>query len=389
VAASGDVRVAFTDQTELRVAERAAEQAKRMESISRLAGGIAHDLNNLLTVVSVHDDFLLRSVETGDPRRTDLEAIHDALQQAAALTTRLMAFARPQVFAVQRVGVNTLLRDFVPLLRRLLPSRVTITTTLQPDVGQVMADPALLEQLVTHLAVNAADAMPQGGTLHIASERVAMDASALAGHPGVTPGRFVCISVTDTGVGMDAATLAHVFEPYFTTKPQGIGLGLATVYAVIRQAGGFVRASSAVGKGTHMQMFLPESALASAPAGHETILVVEDEPSIRLIVSRMLTRLGYTVHQAANGEDAMGLLLTLGFAVDLVITDVVMPRMGGPEFVRTLREHRPSMRVVFMTGYASAEEMSEQNVPSHFGVLLKPFSLEALEQLVRSALDAT
>lgn len=396
VAASGAVRMAFTDQTELRAAERAAQQFARMESVSRLAGGIAHDLNNLLTVVSVHDDFLLETTPADSPIREDLEAIHGALQQAASLTSRLMAFARPQVLAGQRVEVQRVIENFLPLLRRLIPERVVVETSLA--AGEIVVDPAQLEQVLTHLSVNAAEAMPQGGTLRLETAVVTLNAEGLQGQPGIASGSYVRISAIDTGVGIDEAALAHLFEPYFTTKARGSGLGLATVYAVVRQAGGFVQAESELGVGTRVHLYFPEADIdepisAKPPrsertGGHETVLVVEDDPAIRTVVSRMLTRIGYQVHVATDGHDAFAQLLGLGFKVDLILSDVVMPSMTGPELVARVREHRPAMRVVFMTGYASAEEMAEEHVPANLGVLHKPFSLESLQRTVRDALDA-
>jgi two-component system, cell cycle sensor histidine kinase and response regulator CckA len=398
MAAAPSIRVAFTDQTDLRLAERAAQQVARMESIARLAGGIAHDLNNVLTVVRVHDDYLLQTTPPEDDRHDGLVAIHDALGQAAGLTSRLMAFARPQVFQRQRVAVNALIGGIASSLQRMLPSTVTVRTALAPEVGDVLADPAQLEQVLTQLALNAAEAMPEGGTLSVETLLLPLDAEALRTQPGIVPGPFVRISAVDTGRGMGADTVAHLFEPYFTTKARGSGLGLAMVYAVVRQAGGFVRAESTPGIGTCIHLCVPAAApveagaavpaaTAVAAGGHETVLVVDDEPAIRHIVARMLARRGYTVHEAEDGAHALEVLESLAFSVDLIVSDVVMPRVSGPELVSKVRERQPGMRVVFMTGYASSEELAEGRVPPNLGILHKPFSLADLEQLVRRALD--
>jgi two-component system, cell cycle sensor histidine kinase and response regulator CckA len=394
-----NIQVALMDETGRHVAERTALQAQKMEAIGRMAGGIAHDLNNLLTVVSVHDDFLLNALPDDDPKREDLLAIQDALRQAAEITRKLMAFARPQVLDRRRIAVNWLIEDTVRRASAVLPANRELSCVPALPSPDIEIDPSQLELVLDHLVQNAADAMPDGGRITIETASVELAASQLESYPEVKPGWFVRIRVTDTGIGMDPPTLSHAFEPYFTTKPrgEGRGLGLSTVYAVARQHGGFVTASSIVGDGTSVDIFLPEVEPAeppsvSAPAPieaevTETILVAEDEPAIRTAIHRMLTKQGYVCHVAGDGEEALNILASLDGKVDLVLTDVVMPKCTGPELVRRLRAQYPKIPVVFMTGYASTDEMDGVPVPEISGVLHKPFALHALQKMVRVAID--
>lgn len=396
---STGIRIALMDETGRHDAERTALQVQKMEAIGRMAGGIAHDLNNLLTVVSVHDDFLLSALPEDDPRREDLLAIQNALQQATEITKKLMSFARPQVLDRRRVAVNGLIAEMARLLRRGLRDGIELSCAPALPSPDVDIDPVQLEQVMVNLVKNAEEAMPQGGRINVESTSVELGVSELVGHAELSPGWFVRIRVTDTGVGMDPPTLSHAFEPYFTTKPrgEGRGLGLATVYAVARQHGGFVTATSREGEGTIVDLFLPEVEPSEPPSisapslvettGNETILVAEDEPAIRTAIHRMLTKQGYVCHAAADGEEALQLLASLNGKVDLVLTDVVMPKCTGPELVRRIRAEYPKIPVVFMTGYASTEEMEDAPVPEISGVLHKPFALHALQKMVRLAID--
>lgn len=393
------IRVALMDETGRRVAERHALQTQKMEAIGRMAGGIAHDLNNLLTVVSVHDDFLLNALSPDDPKREDLLAIQNALQQATEITKKLMSFARPQVLDRRRIAVNGLISEMSRVLRRGLRDDLEISCAPAVPSPDVEIDPVQLEQVLVNLVQNAQEAMPHGGRIAIESMSLELGPKDLVGHPEVAPGWFVRIRVSDTGVGMDPPTLSHAFEPYFTTKPrgEGRGLGLATVYAVARQHGGFVTANSREGEGTTVDLYLPEvepeeppSVSAPAPVvetGTETILVAEDEPAIRTAIHRMLTKQGYVCHAAGDGDEALEILERLEGKVDLVLTDVVMPKCTGPELVRRMRVRYPTIPVVFMTGYASTEEMEDAPVPAISGVLHKPFALLALKKAVRQAID--
>jgi signal transduction histidine kinase len=393
------IQVALMDETGRLVAERTALQAQKMEAIGRMAGGIAHDLNNLLTVVSVHDDFLLSALPDDDAKREDLLAIQDALRQATEITKKLMTFARPQVLDRRRIAVNWLIEDTVRRAGAALRSNIELSFAPSVPSPDIEIDPSQLEVVLDHLVQNAADAMPNGGRITIEATSEERTASQLESFPGVQPGWFVRIRVTDTGVGMDPPTLSHAFEPYFTTKPrgEGRGLGLSTVYAVARQHGGFVTATSTVGDGTSVDIFLPEVEPAEPPsvsvptpmesAVTETILVAEDEPAIRTAIHRMLTKQGYVCHVADDGEQALEILAGLDGKVDLVLTDVVMPKCTGPELVRRLRARYPKVPVVFMTGYASTDEMEDATVPESSGVLHKPFALHALQKMVRQAID--
>jgi len=393
------IRVALMDETGRHVAERRAIQTQKMEAIGRMAGGIAHDLNNLLTVVSVHGDFLLNALAADDPKREDLLAIQDALRQATEITKKLMSFARPQVLDRRRIAVNGHVGEVARTMRLGVREGIQIHCAPAAPSADVAMDPVQLEQVLVNLLRNAQEAMPRGGRISIESESVELGPQDLVGHPDVTPGWFVRIRVSDNGSGMDPNTLSHAFEPYFTTKPrgEGRGLGLATVYAVARQHGGFVTASSREGEGTSVDLFLPEmepeeppSVSAPTPgaaAATETILVVEDEPAIRTAIHRMLAKQGYICHVAGDGEEALGVLARLEGKVDLVLTDVVMPNCRGPELVRRMRAQFPSIPVVFMTGYASTDEMDDAPVPASSGVLHKPFTLHALQKAVRQAID--
>lgn len=394
------IRIALTDGTRRRAAERAESLAHKMDAIGRMAGGIAHDLNNVLTVVRVHADFLFSTLPPDHAAREDVHAMRDALHQAASLTSRLLAFARPQILDARRADVNALVDAFVRAHRRHLAARVELTYQSGPSPAAIDIAPGHLEQVLAHLVRNAEEAMPDGGALTIETASVQMGPAELVGHAGVEPGWFVRIRVSDTGIGMDPATLAHVFEPYFTTKMRGNGhgLGLPTVYAIARQRGGFVAVASERGRGTTCDVYLPEAAAVepasvSAPSvapvtGTETLLIAEDEPAIRTAMQRMLQKQGYVCHVAVDGDDALRQLEALDGRIDLLVSDIVMPNRTGPELVRRMRERYPTIPVVFMTGFASTEELAGGAMPAHSGVLHKPFALHALQHMVREAIDA-
>jgi signal transduction histidine kinase/CheY-like chemotaxis protein len=396
----GAVRIALTDATRRRAAERAELLAHKMDAIGRMAGGIAHDLNNVLTVVRVHADFMFSTLPPDDAAREDLHAVRDALHQAASLTARLLAFARPQVLDVRRTDVHALVDSFVRAHRRHLAARVELTWRPGQSPAEIEIAPGHVEQVLAHLVRNAEEAMPDGGALTIETASVHLGRTELVGHVGIDPGWFVRIRVSDTGIGMDSATLAHVFEPYFTTKRRGYGhgLGLPTVYAIARQCGGFVSVASEQGRGTTCEVYLPEAeavepASLSGPSvtpasGTETLLIAEDEPAIRAAMQRMLEKQGYVCHVAVDGDDALRKLEALGGRIDLLVSDIVMPNRTGPELVRSMRERYPAIPVVFMTGFASTEDLAGGAMPVHFGVLHKPFALHALQNMVRAAIDA-
>ncbi len=388
------------DVTEARRLEEQFRQAQKMEAVGRLAGGIAHDFNNLLTALVGHVRFLLDGLPEDDPLRADVEGIEEGAQRAERLTRQLLAFSRQQMLSPRRVDLQEVLASFEPLLRRLIGEDVLL------EVGRgepcwVRVDPAQLEQVLMNLAVNARDAMPGGGRLEIDVRCADIDEP---GDPGqgdvLEPGRYAQLTVTDTGIGIDEDTLDHIFDPFYTTKPvgQGTGLGLSTVYGIISQSSGHVRVRSAPGEGTTFRIFLPMGDEGEAPqpgsvgergqaetGGSETVLLVEDEDAVRRLAARVLERSGYTVHRAADGASAVELLSRLG-AVDLLVTDVVMPGMSGRELADHVRARMPGIPVLFMSGY-TADEAIRDRPPLHGGFLEKPFTPDQLMREVREALD--
>lgn len=395
-----DCRVAITDQTRRHEAERLVQQSQKMEAIGRLAGGVAHDINNLLTVIGVHTDLILAAIPKHEPASEDALAVQAAVTRATALTAKLMAFARPQILDRRRFAVDDAVEAFHALFRRILPARIAFQVATGAPGAAIVGDPVQLEQVLMNLALNSADAMPNGGQLRIETFCGTLEAEDLVGQPSVRPGPFVCMRVVDTGSGMDAATQAHVFEPFFTTKPigKGTGLGLATVYAIVHQAGGIVRLTSAPGAGTTFDVWWPQSQSHiprpepawpdASVGGAETVLVVDDEPLIRRLATRLLAQVGYHTLSAANGIEALAIVARQGEQLSLILSDVVMPEMSGPEFVRLLHGTHPGLPVIFMTGYASGLELAGRDVPPHAAVLHKPFDAATLARTVRNVLDA-
>jgi PAS domain S-box-containing protein len=381
---------------------RVEEQLKvsqRLEAVGRLAGGVAHDFNNLLSVIVSYSGFAIGQLREGDPVREDIGEVHKAGQRAASLTRQLLAFSRKQVMQVEVMSLNQVVGGFESLLRRLLGEDIDIVVLLAEGLGSVKADPAQIEQVIMNLAVNARDAMPHGGKLTIETANVDLDAAYAGQHAAVEPGRFVMLSVTDTGCGMDAATKEHAFEPFFTTKEKGTstGLGLATVYGIVKQSGGHVWVYSEPGRGTTFKVYLPRvdasatdtrrRAASSIASGDETVLVVEDEEAVRGLAARILRMAGYRVLSAASGADALALCAEHEGRIDLLLTDVVMPQMSGRELWERLSKLRPGLAVLYMSGYTD-------NAIVHHGVLdpgtyfvNKPFSAAELTQKVREALD--
>jgi PAS domain S-box-containing protein len=385
------------DVTERRRLESALRQSQKMEAIGRLAGGVAHDFNNLLQVITANTLFARERLPEESPVQSDLAEIDTAADRAAALTRQLLAFSRRQVLNPARLNVNRVVTTVERMLRRLIGADVTLVTDLQPDLSLVYADAGQLEQVLMNLAVNARDAMPEGGTLAIETQEVRVDAADAA---GLAPGAYVALRVRDTGVGMDEATQAQMFEPFFTTKEagRGTGLGLATVYGIVAQSGGQVLVESEPGAGSTFTVLLPNvdgsvDAAASRPAertprGGETILVVEDEAAVRDAVRRMLQRGGYTVLEARHGVDALQLLADPAVQVDLVLSDVVMPEMGASALLARLDERNAPVKLLLMSGY-SAEAVARQSGITHdFAVLTKPFTSDELLRRVRALLDA-
>ncbi len=393
---------AFNDITERRKLEQQFRQAQKMEAVGRLAGGVAHDFNNILTGIIGYSDLLLRRLSPLDPLRPDLEEIRKLGDRAAGLTRQLLAFSRQQVLQPRVLDPNAIVSGIEKMLRRLIGEDVDLRMALGRDVGRVRADPGSLEQVVMNLAVNARDAMPKGGKLAIETANSEADEGTIAKHPGTRRGPHVLIAVTDTGTGMDPGTLAHLFEPFFTTKPQGkgTGLGLSTVYGIVQQSGGHVAVYSEPGRGSTFKVYLPrvdapaEVALPAeaAPAelrGSETVLVVEDEAGLREIARRVLTEAGYRVLEGTNGREALVLAIHHEGPIHVLLTDVVMPEMSGPELVRKLQFARPDTRVLYTSGYTAHGALQNGSLAAGVAFLMKPFAPDALLRKVRDVLAAS
>ena len=388
------------DVTEQRRLETQLVQAQKMEAVGRLAGGIAHDFNNLLTVILSYSDLLLEDLPPDDPRRDDVVEIRKASEGAGALTRQLLAFSRQQVLQPRVLDLNAAVVHIGKLLGRVLGEDIHLATSLAPGLGAVKVDPGQLEQIVMNLAVNARDAMPQGGRLSIETANVEMDEEYVRGHPLAKAGPYVMLAVSDSGVGMDAVTQARIFEPFFTTKEagKGTGLGLATVYGIVKQSGGFIWVYSEPGHGTSFKIYLPRvdepvEQAATRPSdvvrGSETVLVVEDVAAVRAVTRQMLERQGYTVLEAPDAQTALQLAERHAGVIHLVLTDVVMPDLGGRELAARLVRVRPDMKVVYMSGYTDDAVVRHGVVQPGIAFLQKPFTPEGLARKVRSVLDGS
>jgi two-component system, cell cycle sensor histidine kinase and response regulator CckA len=378
--------------------EEQLRQAQKMEAIGRLAGGTAHDSNNLLTVIGGHGELLLHQLDAGDPRRADVLMMQDAGERAAELTRQLLAFSRKQVLEPRVLDLNSLLRDSERLLRRLLTENVELRLVLAPELGRVRADPVQLRQVVLNLVVNARDAMPDGGLLTLETQNADIDAAYMARHGLVSTGRYVLLAVNDTGTGMDTETQGRIFEPFFTTKERGrgTGLGLATVYGIVRQSGGFIWVYSEPGQGATFKIYLPAvdaevSAEAGrpvreSPRGIETVVLVEDDKQVRELAQRVLEAHGYTVRPAADPMQAMRLLESDAAPVDLLVTDVIMPGMNGRELAERLSLRYSGLKVLYVSGYTDDVIVRHGILEPGTGFLQKPFSPDALVRKVSEVL---
>jgi CheY-like chemotaxis protein len=369
--------------------------------VGRLAGGIAHDFNNMLGAIIGYSEMILRNLRKEDPIFRDVEQVRGAADRAAALTRQLLAFSRKQVLEPRVININSVVTGIEKMLRRLIGEDIELSTALADGLWHVRADPGQIEQVLMNLAVNSRDAMPAGGRLTIETANVELDEDYARSHVAVKPGPHVMLAVSDTGCGMDEETRSRLFEPFFTTKEQGkgTGLGLSTVYGIVKQSGGNIWVYSEPGRGATFKVYLPkveadtEAIPLRAPEGElrrgtETVLVVEDEPLLRRLVLRMLALSGYKTLEAANGGEALIACEKHAGRIDVVITDVVMPGMGGPELAERLRKVRPEVRVLFTSGYTD-------NAIVHHGVLdpgtpflQKPFTVTSLVAKVREVLDA-
>ncbi|HVR36771.1 MAG TPA: ATP-binding protein [Methylomirabilota bacterium] len=387
------------NQEALQHSEQQLLHAQRMEAVGRLAGGVAHDFNNLLMVIRGYCDLLARQLPRGDQKREYVDEIIKSTGRATSLTHHLLAFSRKQVLQFRVVDLNDIVANMNKLLRRLISEHIELVTVFGSDLGRVRADPAQMEQVLMNLAVNAHDAMPRGGKLILETANSEIDEAFARQHPGATIGSFVMLKITDTGCGMDEETRSHIFEPFFTTKDpgKGTGLGLATVYGIVKQSDGNIWVDSGPGQGTTFRIYLPrveeranESELPSprrsVPAGSETILVVEDEESVRTMIRTHLRLQGYTVIEARNGMEALLTLKEKDAHLDLLVTDVVMPEMGGVELARRLTGQQPDLRVLYISGYSDIAIHQEMLGPS-VAMLEKPITLESLVDKVRDLLD--
>lgn len=389
------------DITDRKQLEAQLRQAQKMEAVGRLAGGIAHDFNNLLMVIQGYTELLMDRLGSVHPLRRNAEQIHDASQRAASLTRQLLAFSRKQMLAPQVLNICSVVTDMEKILRRLIGEDVELAIANVENVWPVKADRSQVEQVILNLAVNSRDAMPNGGKLTIETANVEIDASYTRENPVVEPGEYVMMAVSDTGCGMDPETQAHIFEPFFTTKEKGkgTGLGLATVYGIVKQSGGYIWVYSEVGRGTTFKVYLPhvnEIASAAQPKpepraprhGTETILLVEDEKGVRELAREYLEQAGYRVLQAENAAEAMKISETHSGAIDLLFTDVVMGGMSGRHLAEEMQKMRPTIKVLYMSGYADEAIVHHGLLGRDVQLLQKPFTLNSLALKVRETLEA-
>ncbi len=394
------VRLVVTqDISERQLLEQQLRQSQKMEAVGRLAGGVAHDFNNLLMVIKGHTELLLNVLPPSEHYSRKIEQIDRAADRASALTRQLLAFSRLQVLQPHVMNLNDVVEEMGRLLPRLIGEDIELVIRSSEDLGAIRADASQMEQVIMNLAVNARDAMPAGGRLLIETSNAELDSTYNAVHPVVRQGRYVLLAVSDTGTGMNAETQAHIFEPFFTTKPQGkgTGLGLSTVYGVVKQSGGFIWVYSEVGRGTSFKIYLPRvdqpvegigiaPTVSEAPRGTETILLAEDEQDVREVAREFLESGGYTVIEARDGAEALKRVEKYEDAIDLLVTDMVMPGMTGQELSTRLLQSRPEIRVLYMSGYSERAAVDSARGDSSMRLLSKPFSRWALLRAVHEIL---
>jgi len=391
--------VVLVDATHRRHLEEQLRQAQKMEAVGMLAGGVAHDFNNLLTIITGYSQLILKTLSPSDPNRHSAEQIVKAGERAAALTQQLLAFSRRQVLQPKVVDLNRLVTSLSSMLRRLIGEDIELRLEMRPEPGRVNADPGQMEQVLMNLVVNARDAMPRGGTLTIETANVTLGESYVSRHISVKPGPYTLLAVSDTGIGMDEATQARLFEPFFTTKGsgRGTGLGLSTVFGIVKQSGGSVDVYSELGCGTSVKIYLPsidhpvtaesETPLKAVVGGTETILVVEDDEMVRNLVRETLQREGYKVLDAADSMEACRVSEKHKTPIHLLITDVVMPKVSGRDLAMELCRLRPGMKVLYMSGYTDSAIVNSGILQKEVAFLHKPFTPSALAERVREVLE--
>jgi signal transduction histidine kinase/ActR/RegA family two-component response regulator len=385
------------DITERRMLERQLLQSQKMEAIGRLAGGIAHDFNNLLGVILGHSDILEQHAAANERLRKSVEATRNAAERAAALTKQLLGFSRKQIVEPRVMDLNSSVMEIEKMLHRVIGEDIELVIRLEPNLGYVKADPGQLSQILMNLTINSRDAMPGGGKLVVETANLELDETYARQHLGARPGRFVMLVVSDTGTGMDSETLSHIFEPFFTTKEigKGTGLGLSMVYGIVKQSNGYIMPYSEPGQGTTFKIYLPrteeplpiQQKEKEIAGGTETILVVEDEAALRELTCALLEDSGYTVIESSSAEDALQTGKDLQRRIDLLLTDVVMPRLDGRELASRMIALRPDLKVLYMSGYTD-EVIVHRGVLAQGTLLVqKPFTKSALLKKVREALD--
>jgi signal transduction histidine kinase/ActR/RegA family two-component response regulator len=396
----GKVLVSVVDVTKRKSLEEQLRQAQKMEAVGQLAGGVAHDFNNVLMVIGGHSEILRGRLDSNNPLRKNAEEIDRAAKRAAQLTQQLLAFSRKQIVQPQVLALNEVIVGMESMLRRLIGEHIELVFVPSRTGGRVRADRGQIEQVILNLALNARDAMPDGGRLNIETEETTLDKEFAEQHPGARPGLYVMLAVSDTGVGMDKETQEHAFEPFFTTKEagKGTGLGMAMVYGIVKQSGGYIQLHSKLGRGSRVRVFLPStedevtmretsSEIPTSSPRSETLLVVEDEEPLRQLTKEYLESSGFRVLEAPSGDQALQVAEEHKGPIQLLITDVVMPGMSGRELAERLVEQRPAIRVLYMSGYTDDAVIRHGILAGRDAFLQKPFSLQTLANKVRETLD--
>jgi signal transduction histidine kinase len=390
--------VAFNDISERKKLEEQLRQSQKMDALGQLAGGIAHDFNNLLTIINGFGEVVLSSLNPDDPAHELVGEMKKAGERAAGLSRQLLAFSRKTVLSPKVLDLDSVVIEMEKMLRRIIGEDITLTTGLPANLGRVHADPGQIEQVLLNLVVNARDAMPHGGRMTIETRNVDLDEEYARTHPEVCPGRYVLLEVRDTGCGMTEEVKGRIFEPFFTTKAagRGTGLGLAIVYGIIRQSGGHIAVESSLGQGTTFRIYLPRiedaiveessTGFAALARGTETVLVVEDDDGVRALIRHLLHRLGYTVLVAASGTEALEVARQHHGAIDLLLSDVVMPGMNGVELSRRLQVHRPGVKVLYLSGHVDEAVVGRGVLAAETAILKKPFTVPMLAQKIREVL---